>query len=166
MVWKITFVVPWPRLARSFSISISNEISTHFSLAVISLLSVKPGGSACLYIHLSPFGQAQNQPYVLFSTLSRKYLQTFYKYKPSAINYAFFGVSHSIFTIWVWLLFFMLSSPCFWLTTSSSFCSSQFSMVSVPRVSSYTLRFSAFLSMDKSCENLHRSPFWQVPCLK
>src|SRR3569833_4633587 len=36
-----------------------------------------PGGSACLYMHLSPpLGQIQNQPYFPYSIASMKYLQT------------------------------------------------------------------------------------------
>uniref|UniRef100_A0A0E9QRB1 Uncharacterized protein n=1 Tax=Anguilla anguilla TaxID=7936 RepID=A0A0E9QRB1_ANGAN len=60
-----------------------------------------------------PPGQTQNQPYLLFSMASRKYLQTI-----------------CVFA------FFLSASPCFLFTTSSSFFSSQLSMVSFSNSSS------------------------------
>lgn len=50
-------------------------------------------------------------------------------------------------------------SPCFFSTTSFNFSSSQESIVSSLLTSSYKDLFSAFLSIVKSCENLHLSPF-------
>mmetsp|Transcript_10545 Transcript_10545/g.13037 ORF Transcript_10545/g.13037 Transcript_10545/m.13037 type:complete len:221 (+) Transcript_10545:36-698(+) len=59
----------------SSSISWTIEI-VETSSFFLSFLRMYPGGSACLYLHPKPFGQSQNQPYFLFSTASRKYLQT------------------------------------------------------------------------------------------
>lgn len=61
----------------SFSISSSSEISSSFSSFFLSFFSTKPGGRACRYIQTSaPPGHTQNQPYLLFSMASRKYLHT------------------------------------------------------------------------------------------
>ena len=61
----------------SFSISSSSEISSSFSSFFLSFFSTKPGGRACRYIQVSaPPGHTQNQPYLLFSMASRKYLHT------------------------------------------------------------------------------------------
>uniref|UniRef100_A0A182V4L9 Uncharacterized protein n=1 Tax=Anopheles merus TaxID=30066 RepID=A0A182V4L9_ANOME len=54
-------------------------------------------------------------------------------------------------------------------TTSASFSSDQFSIVSftsASRMSTCIDRFSDLRSTAGSCENLHLSPFVQVPCLK
>lgn len=61
----------------SLSISSSNEISSSVSSFFLSFFSTKPGGRACRYIQLSPpAGHTQNQPYLLFSMASKKYLHT------------------------------------------------------------------------------------------
>lgn len=61
----------------SFSMSSSSEISSSFSSFFLSFFNTKPGGRAWRYIQVSPaFGHTQNQPYLLFSMASRKYLHT------------------------------------------------------------------------------------------
>jgi hypothetical protein len=62
-------------------------------------------------------------------------------------------------------------AACFFSTTCFSLSSSQLSIVSVSlfvslSTSQYKDRFSAFLSILKSCENLHLSPLKHCPCLK
>lgn len=64
-----------PKLALSFSIRSSKDISSFFSSFLISFFKTKPGGKACRYIHFCPLGHSQNHPYFDFSTASRKCLQ-------------------------------------------------------------------------------------------
>ncbi len=71
------------------------------------------------------------------------------------------NTSKKSYTICV-VFFCLLSSPCFWFTTSSNFFSSHLSIVSLAcssLISSYMERFSALRSLLKSWENLHLSPF-------
>lgn len=88
----------------------------------------------------------QNHPYFPFSTASMKNLQT--------LSVVVFGF------------------PCLLITTLRNFSSSQFSMVSSfffcssvssSRPSSYRFFFTAFLSILKSCENLHFLPTLHQP---
>ena len=105
-----------------------------FSAARCSLvLSTKPGGRECRYMHLSPpFGHVQNQPYFPFSTASMKNLHT--------------------------LSVVVLGLPCLLITTCRSFSSSQSSIwsfvfaasASSSRVSVYRLFFSPLRSTFKS----------------
>jgi len=57
-----------PSLCRSTSRNSSSEIVLAFAASSIAFfcdLSTKPGGSACRYLHFSPSGHSQNQPYLL-----------------------------------------------------------------------------------------------------
>merc|ERR1719433_2476716 len=64
---------------RFCSIISSILISSFFSSRFLSFFKTNPGGRACRYIHsFAPFkiiGHFQNQPYLLFSTASKKCLQ-------------------------------------------------------------------------------------------
>ena len=77
-------------LFRSSSIFSSILISCSIYNLPASLLSLYPGGRQCLYLHLSPLlGQLQFQPYLSFSTASRKSLQTISDFAP-LMNYLSF----------------------------------------------------------------------------
>merc|ERR1719509_351177 len=140
-VSSVTLVsLDWSRPARSFSIS-SSMLIAWFSLSILflSFLSTKSLGRACLYLHcLPPLGHSQNQPYLLFSSASRKFLQ---------------------------MMSVSVLPACFLETTSASFSSVHSSMSSSSSCS-YTFLFTAFLSTSGSWENLHLSPFLHRFCLK
>lgn len=74
-------------------------------------------------------------------------------------------MTYTQLTISVFVALDLSASACFFSTTSLSFSSSQSSDVSLSssRTSQYKLLFSALRSISKSWENLHLSPFPQVP---